>query len=523
MTDVSLYSIEAEQSLIGALLIDSGAWARIAGAVAEADFYRDDHRRIFGHIRRLHESKSSVDVLTVADAIARANQTDQTGGLAYLGEIANATPSAANIRRYAEIVHERAALRQLQAIFLEGEQAIERPGSETASGIISRIGGRLESLKVRLETELRPFERIDIERLDAGAPPPARCVWDGLVPCNAVTLMSGHGGTGKTYLALQLAAAVAAGMELLGLPTMQGNVIFFSAEDVADTMLHRLHTVCAGLKIEHQHIAGRLHMLDATGGDPALFRETLSGSVRQAGVTETYHALKRYAAQIEARLIVVDNASDAFDASEIERAKVRSFMRALAQMTGPDGAVLLVTHVDKGTARMGGSSEGYSGSTAWHNSARSRLFLTAGDGTLRLEHQKNNLGRRREPIEMIWPEGGIPMLDWKPGGAVAAMAAGRDSRVLLQLIHDAYARREYVSPSQQSRNHAIKVLGQEPDFPRRKPGEIFRMLRNAEKDGLVTREVYRDNNRKERERWALTPKGLEFVSVAPGAPCASSE
>jgi replicative DNA helicase len=110
------HSIEAEQSLIGGLLIDNAAWDRIGDVVRETDFYRDDHRRIFRHIGKLIQMGRPADVVTVYESIEQSNEVDQTGGLGYLGEIANATPSAANIRRYAEIVRERAILRQLVTV-----------------------------------------------------------------------------------------------------------------------------------------------------------------------------------------------------------------------------------------------------------------------------------------------------------------------------------------------------------------------------------------------------------------------
>lgn len=110
------HSIEAEQSLIGGLLLDNAAWDRIGDVVAESDFYRDDHRRIFSHIRKLIETGRPADVVTVYESIEKSNEVDQTGGLAYLGEIANNTPSAANIRHYAEIIHERAVLRRLVTV-----------------------------------------------------------------------------------------------------------------------------------------------------------------------------------------------------------------------------------------------------------------------------------------------------------------------------------------------------------------------------------------------------------------------
>ena len=107
------HSIEAEQSVLGGLLLDTGAYDKISDAISESDFYRDEHRRIFRVIQRMQERGKPADVVTVAEALDAAGETEHTGGLAYLGELAQNTPSAANIKRYAEIVRERAVLRQL--------------------------------------------------------------------------------------------------------------------------------------------------------------------------------------------------------------------------------------------------------------------------------------------------------------------------------------------------------------------------------------------------------------------------
>lgn len=107
------HSIEAEQSVLGGLMLDNQAWDRMDGLLSENDFYRDEHRRIFRQIRRLLELGKPADVVTVAEGLDAAGESEQTGGLAYLGELAANTPSAANIRRYAEIVRERGVLRQL--------------------------------------------------------------------------------------------------------------------------------------------------------------------------------------------------------------------------------------------------------------------------------------------------------------------------------------------------------------------------------------------------------------------------
>ena len=107
------HSVEAEQSVLGGLLLENASFDRIADRIAETDFYRDEHRRIFRQIRRLLERGKPVDAVTVAESLDTAGEGSETGGLAYLGELAANTPSAANIVRYAEIVRDRALLRQL--------------------------------------------------------------------------------------------------------------------------------------------------------------------------------------------------------------------------------------------------------------------------------------------------------------------------------------------------------------------------------------------------------------------------
>ncbi len=123
------HSIEAEQSVLGGLLLDNTAFDRIADLLSEGDLYRDEHRRIYRQISKLLERNKPVDAVTVAESLDIAGEGGETGGLAYLGELAANTPSAANIRRYAEIVRERAVLRQLVTA-----------GDEIASSALNPLG-----------------------------------------------------------------------------------------------------------------------------------------------------------------------------------------------------------------------------------------------------------------------------------------------------------------------------------------------------------------------------------------------
>ncbi len=107
------HSIEAESSVLGGLLLDNGAWDRVADLVNDSDFYRYEHRLVYSAVATLVNASKPADVVTVYEHLQNLGKADDAGGLAYLNSLAQYVPSAANIRRYAEIVRERAILRKL--------------------------------------------------------------------------------------------------------------------------------------------------------------------------------------------------------------------------------------------------------------------------------------------------------------------------------------------------------------------------------------------------------------------------
>ena len=107
------HSVEAESSVLGGLLLDDGAWDRVGDLLTDSDFYRYEHRLIYGAIGRLINANRPADVITVFENLQSQGQADEVGGLAYLNSLAQYVPSASNIRRYAEIVRERSILRKL--------------------------------------------------------------------------------------------------------------------------------------------------------------------------------------------------------------------------------------------------------------------------------------------------------------------------------------------------------------------------------------------------------------------------
>src|SRR2546430_10838382 len=107
------HSIEAEQSVLGGLLLDNGAADRISDFLSPDHFYSDAHRLLYNAIMQLIADNKPADVVTLAEALGSVNKLDYVGGMTYLGALVENVPTAANIRRYAEIVQERAILRSL--------------------------------------------------------------------------------------------------------------------------------------------------------------------------------------------------------------------------------------------------------------------------------------------------------------------------------------------------------------------------------------------------------------------------
>jgi replicative DNA helicase len=165
-------SIEAEQSVLGGLLLDNSAWDRIGDLITEEDFYRADHRTIFRHITQLIENNQPADALTVAESLERSGKLAEVGGQAYIGSLALNTPSAANIRRYAEIVRERAIMRNLAAVGTEIADAAYNPLGKDASTLIDEAEAKVFQIAEAGAKGRRGFVKIDplltetVERID---------------------------------------------------------------------------------------------------------------------------------------------------------------------------------------------------------------------------------------------------------------------------------------------------------------------------------------------------------------------
>jgi replicative DNA helicase len=155
------HSIEAEQSVLGGLLIDNSAWDRAADMVSDGDFYRLEHKLIFVAIGKLITAGKPADVITVNDELSVLGKSEDCGGLAYLNALAQAVPSAANLRRYAEIVRERAVLRKLVSASDEIASNALNPQGKTVSTILDDAESRILRIGEEGQRGQVGFHRMD--------------------------------------------------------------------------------------------------------------------------------------------------------------------------------------------------------------------------------------------------------------------------------------------------------------------------------------------------------------------------
>lgn len=242
------HSLDAEQSVLGGLMLDNRAWDNVADRLRDTDFYRHEHRLIFRVMGRLIESQKPLDVLTVSESLREMHELDQVGGEVYLFELANNTPSAANIVAYADIVRERAVLRQLIAAASDIAENAFNPqgrsitelldGAERSVFSISEQGSRGAGPVNIKEYLAKTMDRIDtlfhsktpITGIPSGYHDLDNMT-SGLQPSDLV-IIAGRPSMGKTTLAMNIAENVAIKSRL--------PVLIFSMEMPGEAIVMRL-------------------------------------------------------------------------------------------------------------------------------------------------------------------------------------------------------------------------------------------------------------------------------------------
>ena len=222
------HSVEAEQSVLGGLLLENSAWDRIADVVAGEDFYRHEHRIIFRTITALINENRPADVITVQEFLERSDEIEAAGGFNYLISLAQNTPSAANIRRYAEIVRERAIMRRLAEVGTEFARNAYNPEGRDAAQLLDEAENKVFQIAESTAKSKQGFLQLPdllqevVERIDMlyarDNPDEVTGIATGFVDLDKKTsglqpgdliIVAGRPSMGKTAFSLNIAEHVA--------------------------------------------------------------------------------------------------------------------------------------------------------------------------------------------------------------------------------------------------------------------------------------------------------------------------
>ncbi len=224
-------SIDAEQSVLGGLLLDNQRWDFVADKINSEDFYRREHRIIFNAISSLCRENSPADVVTVSEWLEKSGEFETAGGLAYLGSLANNTPSAANISAYATIVRENSIMRQLAQAAGDIGNSAYVPEGRTAGELLDQAEKRILDISEKGArrrggfTKLTSLLSVAVERIDAmfrsqnaitGVPTGFTDLDEmtsGLQPSDLI-IIAGRPSMGKTSLAMNIVENAAVGQKL---------------------------------------------------------------------------------------------------------------------------------------------------------------------------------------------------------------------------------------------------------------------------------------------------------------------
>lgn len=245
---------------------------------------------------------------------------------------------------------------------------------------------------------------------DGIAPPEREWRWDNFIPNHQATLLTGAGATGKSLLSQQMATCVGLGMPVLGVPTKAVPSLYITCEDDPDELHRRQAAICATLGIPLPETHGRVFLLSLYG---ELGNELCTFTEKDTiSVTERYASIVATCQQIGIKHIVLDNTAHLFTGDENKRSHVTAFLNLCNRMAREiEGSVMIVGHPNK-------AGDSYSGSTAWENNVRSRIFMSrvldeageAKDPDLRvIRNEKANYSRQGNQLEFRWHKGAFSL------------------------------------------------------------------------------------------------------------------
>ena len=349
---------------------------------------------------------------------------------------------------------------------------------------------------------VRPLDILDPLRWHDQPIPERPWLVEGLIPRRVVTMLGGDGGLGKSLLVQQLLTACATGKVWLDRETMPCRVLGVFCEDDSDELHRRQVNINQRYGVEHADL-GDMSLSSRVGDDSTLLewdKPWLTGRE-----TPIYDQILNYCRDNGVQCLVLDSLHDVFAGDENKRPHARQFINALRDIAIACDAAVIVTAHPSLSGRASGTGE--AGSTAWHNTVRSRLYLKnppdEEDDDLRiLATMKANYGRKGKEIRLKWMDGVFVNLDPPVSGTVAGIAKRNVDELFLSLLATCKEQGRHVSESPYARNFAPRQFARSPNRQGASKRELEFAMERLFADKRIRVETY-DQRGRERSRIAL--------------------
>ncbi|CAG23305.1 AAA family ATPase [Photobacterium profundum] len=356
---VAASNIGAEQSVIGAMIIDNKCIPKILGELSHDSFIGHAHRLLFKAITKLTAFGTPTDLITLSDEIEVQGHGELIN-ISYIAELAKNTPSSANVMAYVEVVKKNSATRKIEEAhqdFMQGGITLSEYKMLTEQYADQSTVNKLFNLKANISQQ-DDFYNGPIEHKEL--------IFHNCLPLGEVAMLTGAGGSGKSFSTIHLAVSVALGLSaFIGYnrpfkPTKAGKVVVLGGEDFRDDYKRRVRSVLTAMECNTQSMKNRLvenlHITSLVGDDIRIIAED-RGSAKLTGFVDN---IAREVEELgDVRLVILDPMSAFYGAQENDNHSATMFVNAVNRICKATGAaVLMVHHSSKGSA---GSARGASG------------------------------------------------------------------------------------------------------------------------------------------------------------------
>jgi RecA-family ATPase len=487
---------DAEQALLGALMINNKLFDQIAGIVCAQHFASAMHARLFTKVVLLITTGETANPVTLKSFAETDNALQASGGKTYLVQLAergmllDRAGALDYARQIASLATRRALIRLLQS---EIDQTSREDHNQSISDVLARVKGELDELARDAPDRLALFD----PRVLTGQPVPQHeWIVRDWIPTRRATGIYAPPGTGKTLLMQMLCTAAAIKQLWLGLPVRQCKSVLLYCEDDLEEMDERQDAINRFYDVTFDDL-GLMRWLPRLGKDNAMMTFE-----RGRGTTTTlFHNILAEVKSFGAQLVIFDTLSDVFAGSEIDRNQARQFVQQCpAQMAREiGGAVVCCAHpslTGMNSASGNSGNSGNSGSTAWPAAFRSHLYMevpkaevgeepdvNGGDRRI-LTRKKSNWAKTGETLSMHWKDG-VLVADKSTTGIIGSIKRHTCDRVFLDLLEKTKQEGRRVSHNSNSANFAPRMFAVRPD----REGYNYADFRNAMERLFVKRAI----------------------------------